>query len=72
MYLAEVDEEVLRKNLMAEGYEDGFSAGNLQRLSMQIKKKILAGKPLEQIAAEVEENPEDIRKLYEELIAAEK
>ena len=61
VYLAEVDEDVLRKRLNEEGRED--------LLSEQITKKLKAGKSLEQIAAEVEETPEAILPLYERIKA---
>jgi len=79
VYLAEVNEEVLRKNLRAEGYGEGYddgydsgydsgiSTGDQNRLILQITKKIKAGKPLEQIASEDEENAEDIREMYERI-----
>ena len=67
MYLAEVNEEVLRKNLKAEGYDEGYEEGEQNLLTKQIKKKIQAGKSLEQIAAEVEETPEAIKELYEKI-----
>lgn len=61
VYLAEVDEDVLRKRLNEEGRED--------HLTEQITKKLKAGKSLEQIAAEVEETPEAILPLYERIKA---
>ncbi|MGN0506964.1 MAG: hypothetical protein ACI4FZ_10410 [Lachnospiraceae bacterium] len=69
VYLAEVDEEVLRENLRAEGYGDGFSDGRQKLLTGQIEKKIKAGKTLEQIALEVEQPVEEIKDIYESLIA---
>ena len=69
LYLAEVNEEVLRKNLKAEGYHEGFDAGvpigKQKLLTEQITKKIKVGKPLEQIAEEVELSVEEIQNLYE-------
>lgn len=64
MYLAEVDEEVLRKNLRAEGYDEGKQ----DFLTIQITKKIKSGKTLEQIAAEVELTIEEIKELYEKIL----
>jgi len=61
VYLAEVDEDVLRKRLNEEGRED--------HLTELITKKVKAGKSLEQIAAEVEETPEAILPLYERIKA---
>ena len=71
VYLAEVNEEVLRKRLKEEGYDEGYSEGHdegqLDHLAKQITKKIKAGKPLEQIADEVEETVEAIQKLYHKI-----
>lgn len=41
----------------------------IDRQRRQIEKKIMAGKSLEQIAAELEEEPENIRELYETILA---
>ena len=81
VYLAEINEEVLRKRLKEEGHDEGYTAGhevgitegisigNQNRLIQQITKKIKAGKPLEQIAEEVEETTDAICQLYEQLKA---
>ncbi len=69
MYLAEVNEEVLRKRLKEEGYDEGFDDGKQTLLTLLITKKIKAGKPLEQIAEEVEETADAIRELYEKIKA---
>jgi len=69
VYLAEVNEEVLRKRLKEEGYDEGFDDGKQNLLTEQITKKIKAGKPLEQIAEEVEETPDAISELYNKLLA---
>ena len=68
MYLAEVDEEVLRENLRAEGYGDGFNDGRKKLLAEQIERKVKAGKTLEQIALEVELSEEEIKEIYEGLL----
>ena len=77
VYLAEVDEDILRERLMEEGEQRGIQQGiqqmqqvNLQKLKDKIQRKIAKGKSLEQIADELEENVEDIRPLYEELATA--
>ena len=57
VYLAEVNEKVLRKRLMEEGREE--------LLTEQITKKIKVRKTLEQIAEEVEEPVDAIRELYD-------
>ena len=64
LYLAEVNEEVLRKRLKEEGYDEGREA----HLAELITKKIKVGKPLEQIADEVEESVESIRELYQKIL----
>ena len=73
VYLAEVNEEVLRKRLKEEGYDegfnDGFDDGKQNLLAEQITKKIKAGKPLEQIAEEVEETADAIREFYDRILA---
>ena len=69
VYLAEIDEIVLRQNLIAEGRQEEYNA-NLQKLKTKIQCKIDKNKSLEQIAEELEENIEDIRPLYDELTAA--
>ncbi len=61
MYLAEVNEKVLRKRLKEDGRNE--------LLAELITKKIKAGKPLEQIAEEVEETADAIRELYEKIKA---
>lgn len=69
MYLAEVNEDVLRKRLIEVGYDKGYSQGEQNLLTEQITKKIKAGKSLEQIADEVEETVEAIQVLYERILA---
>ena len=69
VYLAEVNEEVLRKRLKEEGYDEGFDDGKQNHLAELITKKIKAGKPLEQIADEVEETCDAIRELYNKIKA---
>ena len=73
MYLAEVNEEVLRKNLKEEGFEEGYSQGisqgELNLLTKQIEAKVKAGKSLEQIAAELEQKAEDIKDLYMSILS---
>lgn len=51
----------------AEAIEDGERIGKEEKLSEQIRKKIQKGKPLDQIADELEEVPETIRPLYEKI-----
>lgn len=49
------------------GKEIGKEIGTEEKLSEQIRKKIQKGKPLDQIADELEEVPETIRPLYEKI-----
>ena len=49
------------------GKENGQEIGKEEKLSEQIRKKIQKGKPLDQIADELEEVPETIRPLYEKI-----
>lgn len=49
------------------GKEIGKEIGKEEKLSEQIRKKIQKGKPLDQIADELEEVPETIRPLYEKI-----
>lgn len=60
VYLAEVNENVLRRRLKEEGRDE--------LLTELITKKIKAGKPLEQIASEVEETVDAIRELYQQIL----
>ena len=50
------------------GEERGIQIGDQQRLTQQIQKKLTRGMPLEQIAAELEEDVEVIRPIYEKLM----
>ena len=61
-FLEELDEKFFIANLKEEG------RGEL--LAEMITKKIAKGKTLEQIVEELEEEVENIRSLYEELVAA--
>ena len=49
------------------GKQIGKEIGKEEKLSEQIRKKIQKGKPLDQIADELEEVPETIRPLYEKI-----
>ena len=49
------------------GKEIGTEIGKEEKLSEQIRKKIQKGKPLDQIADELEEVPETIRPLFEKI-----
>lgn len=51
------------------GHELGEKDGMRKKLNELIRKKLLRGKSLEQIADELEETPDDIRTLYEQLQA---
>ena len=76
VYLAEVNEEVLKKNLKEEGYvegyterhaeghAEGFTEGETATIISLIEKKLKAGKSVEQIAAEVEMTVDEIHTHY--------
>ncbi len=51
----------------AEAAEEGERIGRIETLCKQIRKKLLKHKSLEQIADELEETPETIRPLYEQV-----
>lgn len=51
----------------AEAAEEGERIGRIETLCKQIRKKLLKHKSLEQIADELEETPEAIRPLYEQV-----
>lgn len=53
-----------------KGIELGKKEGIKEQLRLLIEKKIQKGKPLEQIADELEETVEDIKPLYDEVVAA--
>ena len=65
VYLAEVDEEVLRKNLKEEGYNEGFEDGELSVINRLIETKVKAGKSVEQIAVEIELSVDEVLPRYE-------
>jgi len=56
-----------RLEMQRAGKEIGKEIGKEEKLSEQIRKKIQKGKPLDQIADELEEVPETIRPLYEKI-----
>lgn len=53
-----------------KGINKGIELGIKEQLRLLIEKKIQKGKPLEQIADELEETVEDIKPLYDEVVAA--
>ena len=59
--------EMQRAEAIEDGERIGKEIGKEEKLSEQIRKKIQKGKPLDQIAAELEEVPETIRPLYEKI-----
>lgn len=67
VYLAEMNEEDLRRRLKKAGYNEGINDGEQNLLIKQITKKIKAGKPLEQIAEEVESTVDAIQELYQRI-----
>ena len=56
-----------RAEAIEDGERIGKEIGKEEKLSEQIRKKIQKGKPLDQIADELEEVPETIRPLYEKI-----
>ena len=59
--------EMQRAEAIEDGERIGKEIGKEEKLSEQIRKKIKKGKPLDQIADELEEVPETIRPLYEKI-----
>ena len=59
--------EMQRAEAIEDGERIGKEIGKEEKLSEQIRKKIQKGKPLDQIADELEEVPETIRHLYEKI-----
>lgn len=59
--------EMQRAEAIEDGERIGKEIGKKEKLSEQIRKKIQKGKPLDQIADELEEVPETIRPLYEKI-----
>lgn len=59
--------EMQRAEAIEDGERIGKEIGKEEKLSEQIRKKIQKGKPLDQIANELEEVPETIRPLYEKI-----
>lgn len=59
--------EMQRAEAIEDGERIGKEIGTEEKLSEQIRKKIQKGKPLDQIADELEEVPETIRPLYEKI-----
>ena len=59
--------EMQRAEAIEDGERIGKEIGKEEKLSEQIRKKIQKGKPLDQIADELDEVPETIRPLYEKI-----
>ena len=59
--------EMQRAEAIEDGERIGKEIGKEEKVSEQIRKKIQKGKPLDQIADELEEVPETIRPLYEKI-----
>lgn len=64
-YTFERQLELEREESFAKGREEGREDGMEQMLLKLIRKKIAKGKTIEQIAEELEENPEVILPLYQ-------
>ncbi len=84
MYLAEVDEQLIKADSYSDGFQEGLAKGRSEGctegfeqgcntiLSQQIARKYAKGKTLEQIAEELEDDVKNIRPIYEKLVKAEK
>ena len=65
-YDKEFEEKKLRKAEYEAGLEAGFELGERSLLENQIRKKLKKGKPIEQIADELEEAVTTIQRIIEE------
>ena len=65
-YDKEFEEKKLRKAEYEAGVEAGFELGERSLLENQIRKKLKKGKPIEQIADELEESVTTIQRIIEE------
>lgn len=63
------DHKSFMKGAMEQGLEQGIQLGGHNKLKEIMKKKLRKGMELEQIAEDLEEDPETIRGIYEEIIA---
>ena len=54
-----------RKEGIKEGRKEGIKEGDLKRLIVQIRKKIIKGKSMAEIADDLETNEAEIRPVYE-------
>ena len=66
VYDKEFEEKKLRKAEYAAGVEAGIELGERSLLENQIRKKLKKGKPIEQIADELEEAVTTIQRIIEE------
>lgn len=66
-YTFERQIELERQEARKSGEEVGRKLGEKEKLREQIRKKLLKSKTLEQIAEELEEKPDKIRPLYEQI-----
>ena len=65
-YDKEFEEKKLRKAEYEAGRQDGIELGERSLLENQIRKKLKKGKPIEQIADELEEAVTTIQRIIEE------
>ena len=65
-YDKEFEEKKLRKEEYEAGVESGIELGERSLLENQIRKKLKKGKPIEQIADELEEAVTTIQRIIEE------
>ena len=65
--LTEYDEEEAMEYFKQRAYEDGIVKGELQLIVSNICKKMIKNKSIEQIADELEEEPDTIQSLYSKI-----
>ncbi len=75
MCLTEYDEEQVHEWFKEEGIEEGIEKGIEKGIGLhlieQVQKKVNKGKTLEEIAKDLEEEPEGIRKIYDLVVSME-
>ncbi len=72
MGIYEIDDETYERVIRGEGRAEGRAEGKEIYLMEQIRKKVVKGKSLAQIAEETEESEEDIRSYFEAACSAQK
>ena len=68
MYILEsFDKELYERDLKQNAYDDGVKDGEINKLFSLVKIKLEKGKTVEQIADELEETVESIKKLISDM-----